>query len=188
MARRGRFGFGFGTGHTRKISHADIVEPKSKDEAMRDEWLREDMLTYYGSEKVKPSSSSAGRVQSGSTYVNNVQWPSPPTSPSAALISKGTNTRDMTEAKPTYTYTPGKLTGDYIHEHKYGGQAAQEPTLRDKIRAAREKLLQEEAAKSKSSLGTHSNTSDNRGKGEVLPSSHVLNQDDGESISKGWVR
>lgn len=154
MSRRAKFGLGHGHTHSGKGSAAEMMtvgvggeqQRQRKDEARRDEWLRSDMLEHYAREKGGSDAMSTahrGDVGHGSNEnENDALWP---TSPSATLVNKRSrvNMRD-TPSTSTYRYTPGRLTGDYIHEHEHGVTPPREMTLKQKIRAQREKILREE--------------------------------------------
>jgi len=158
MSRRAKFGVAVGIGNTQKDSTATaekvLSEQRIADDARRDEWLRQDMLNYYAGEK-----QLGNRVAAGASHQRAdpdlEDMISPPSSPSATLINKASRTDMRHVSSPsTYKYTPGNLTGDYLHEHEYECPLTREMTLKEKIRTQREKVLREMAADSQVSLGS----------------------------------
>lgn len=167
-----------------------------KDEARRDEWLRSDMLEHYAREKGGSDAMSTahrGDVGHGSNEnENDALWP---TSPSATLVNKRSrvNMRDS-----TYRYTPGRLTGDYIHEHEHehGVTPPGEMTLKQKIRAQREKILREEAEAAGPTDGAGADGAersrhqpDGVGVGACVATNtaKAKDGDGGEGLGEGWV-
>ncbi|KAK5077605.1 hypothetical protein LTR70_009832 [Exophiala xenobiotica] len=212
MSRRAKFGLGHGHGHSRKGSAAEMMtvgvgaeqqrQRQRKDEARRDEWLRSDMLAHYAREKGGidgTSTAHRGGVGRGSNEnENDALWP---TSPSATLVNKRSrvNMRD-TPSTSTYRYTPGRLTGDYIHEHEHehehGVTLPREMTLKQKIRAQREKILAEEAEAAGATDGAGSDGAEwsrhqpdgvGVGVGAATDTAKAKDGDGGEGIREGWV-
>lgn len=145
----------------------------------KDEWLRRDMVDHYAREK--RSTEMVGVGPSTPLRPNAKDISSPPTSPTKTLVEKSSRA-DIREMHSSYGYMPGRLTGDNINEHEPGSSAAQEMTLKEKIRAARDKILREEAEGS--TVGTNSGVA-----GPSAATNHRPTQrkHEGENISDDWV-
>jgi len=98
----------------------------------------------------------------------------------------------------TYRYTPGRLTGDYIHEHEHehGVTPPGEMTLKQKIRAQREKILREEAEAAGPTDGAGADGAersrhqpDGVGVGACVATNtaKAKDGDGGEGLGEGWV-